>query len=225
LYDRSYPEITVAPQAAVRPTVLGQVLGLLGFSFAFTAAGAWLGTVLGPGAFIPALIASFGALIVLFVVRDRSPLNLGLLYLFATAEGVTLVNVLQSILARGLGGLVAEAAGMTAAMTLAAGGYGATTKHDQSRLGGLLIVGLIGVVVAALLGLFIHLPLLHLGISIVAAVLFTGILVYDFNRVASTAVVSTGDAIVLAVAIYLDIYNLFVNLLTILQMLGSGERE
>jgi len=44
---------------------------LLGFSFLFTAAGAWLGVNLGPGAFLPALIASFGALIALYVVRNR----------------------------------------------------------------------------------------------------------------------------------------------------------
>ena len=225
MYDRSYPQITATPRATVGPTVLGQVLGLLGFSFVCTAAGAWLGTALGPGAFIPALIASFGALIALYVVRERSPLNLGLLYLFATAEGVTLGILLQSYLTRGLGGVVIDAAATTAAITLAAGGYGATTRRDLSGLGGLLFVGLIGVLVAALLGLFIHLPLLHLGIALVAAVLFTGFLVYDFNRVANTAVASTGDAIVLAVAIYLDIYNLFLNLLTILQVFGSSTRE
>lgn len=42
--------------------------------------------------------------------------------------------------------------------------------------------------------------------------LVTGLLVYDVYRVANTVVASTGDAIVLAVAIYLDIYHLFVNM-------------
>ncbi len=224
MYDQSYAQATVTAQAA-RPTVLGQVLGLLGFSFVFTAAGAWLGTALGPGAFIPALVVSFGALITLYVVREQSPLNLGLLYLFATAEGVTLGLVLQSYLTRGLGGIVIDAAATTAAITLAAGAYGVTTRRDLAGLGGLLFAGLIGVLVAALLGLFIHLPLLQLGISIVATVLFTGFLAYDVNRVANTAVASTGDAIVLAVNIYLDIYNLFLNVLTILQVFGAGERE
>ncbi len=172
-----------------------------------------------------ALVVSFGALITLYVVREQSPLNLGLLYLFATAEGVTLGLVLQSYLTRGLGGIVIDAAATTAAITLAAGAYGVTTRRDLAGLGGLLFAGLIGVLVAALLGLFIHLPLLQLGISIVATVLFTGFLAYDVNRVANTAVASTGDAIVLAVNIYLDIYNLFLNVLTILQVFGAGERE
>jgi modulator of FtsH protease len=225
MYDQSYSQIAATPGTAARTTVLGQVLGLLGFSFVFTAAGAWLGTVLAPGAFVPALIVSFGALIALLLVRERAPLNLGLLYLFATAEGVTLGIVLQSFLARGLGSLVTEAAGITAAMTLAAAGYGATTRRDLSRLGGLLFVALIGVIVAAVVGLFIHEPLLNLAISLVAALLFTGFLVYDVNRVATAAATSQGDAILLAVAIYLDIYNLFLNLLNILLALSGNSRD
>jgi len=147
------------------------------------------------------------------------------LYTFATSEGVTLGLLLQSYLARGLGGIVIDAAATTAAITLAAGAYGLTTRRDLSRLGGILFVGLIGVIVASLLGIVIHLPLLHLGISVVAAMIFTGFLVYDFNRVANTGVVSTGDAIMMAVAIYLDIYNLFLNLLTILQVFGGNNRD
>jgi len=224
-YDQSYYRPSPLASGAVRNTVMGQVLGLLGFSFLFTAVGAWLGVNLGPGAFVPALIVSFGALIALYFVRDRSPLNLGVLYTFATAEGVTLGLLLQSYLARGLGDIVIDAAATTAAITLAAGAYGLTTRRDLSRLGGILFVGLIGVIVASLLGIVIHLPLLHLGISVVAAMIFTGFLVYDFNRVANTAVASTGDAIMMAVAIYLDIYNLFLNLLTVLQVFGGNNRD
>jgi len=123
-YDQSYYRPSPLASGAVRNTVMGQVLGLLGFSFLFTAVGAWLGVNLGPGAFVPALIVSFGALIALYFVRDRSPLNLGVLYTFATAEGVTLGLLLQSYLARGLGDIVIDAAATTAAITLAAGAYG-----------------------------------------------------------------------------------------------------
>src|SRR5436309_53576 len=50
------------PSVSVRGVACGTVMGLLGFSFLFTTAGAALGTVLGPGAFIPALVLSLGAL-------------------------------------------------------------------------------------------------------------------------------------------------------------------
>ena len=102
-YNQPYPRYNSTARAGLRGTVMGQVLGLLGFSFVFTALGAWLGVHLGPGAFFPALIASFGALLALFFLRERSPLNLALLYTFATGEGITLGLLLQSYVAHGLG--------------------------------------------------------------------------------------------------------------------------
>jgi FtsH-binding integral membrane protein len=69
------------------------------------------------------------------------------------------------------------------------------------------------------------LVLVHPGISVVAAALFTGFLVYDFNRLANTAMASAGDVIMLAVAIYLDIFNLFLNVLTILQEVSGNSRD
>jgi FtsH-binding integral membrane protein len=133
--------------------------------------------------------------------------------------------LLQSYIAGGLGGIVIDAAATTAAITLAAAAYGVTTRRDLSSLGGILFAGLIGILVASLLGIFIHLAFLHLVISLVAAVVFTGMLVYDFNRVARMRMASTGDAIMMAVSIYLDILNLFLSLLSILQVLGGGSRR
>ena len=80
-----------------RRAVLGKVLGLLGFAFLFTAGGAAIGRTLGPGAFLLAVIGSFGTLIALQFLRERSPLNLGLLYGFATFEGILLGLILEAI--------------------------------------------------------------------------------------------------------------------------------
>src|SRR5207237_9715531 len=112
-----------APQTAIgdRPAVLGKVLGLLGFAFLFTAGGAVVGRTLGPGAFLLAVIGSFGTLIALQFLRERSPLNLGLLYAFATFEGMRLGLILEAYVARGLGEVVLNAAATTAAVSLGAG--------------------------------------------------------------------------------------------------------
>jgi FtsH-binding integral membrane protein len=118
--------------------------------------------------------------------------------------------------------VVFNAAATTAAVTLAAGAYGYTTKRDLSGLGGVLFVGLIGVLVASLVGLFVQLPWLYIGISAVAAVLFTGFLVYDLNRVARTRGASEGTAILLAVSVYLDVLNLFLALLRLFGFAGAG---
>jgi modulator of FtsH protease len=221
-YSRQVPYVDARSGLAERPAVLGKVMGLLGFAFLFTAGGAVIGRTLGPGAFLLSIIGGFGTLIALQFLRDRSPLNLGLLYAFATFQGIALGLILEAYLAAGMGGVVINAAASTAAVTLAAGAYGYTTRRDLTGMGGILFVGLIGVVVASLVGIFVHMPLLHIGISAVAAVLFTGFLVYDLNRVANSRGATEGQAILLAVSIYLDVYNLFLALLRLFGFAGSS---
>ncbi len=116
-YSRQTPYADFGTEAALgqRSAVLGKVLGLLGFAFVFTAGGALIGRSLGPGAFLLSIIGSFGTLIALQFLKERSPLNLGLLYAFATFEGMLLGLILDAYVARGLGGVVLNAAGTTAA--------------------------------------------------------------------------------------------------------------
>jgi modulator of FtsH protease len=223
-YSRQAPYADYSADLGVadRPALLGKVMGLLGFAFVFTAGGAIIGRTLGPGAFLLSIIGGFATVIALQFLKDRSPLNLGLLYAFATFEGMALGLILEAYIARGLGGVVVNAAATTAAVTLAAGAYGYTTKRDLSGLGGILFIGLIGVVVASLVGIFVQLPLLYIGISAVAAVLFTGFLVFDLNRVAHSRGATEGQAILLAVSVYLDIFNLFLALLRLFGFAGSN---
>ena len=221
-YSRQVPYVDPRSGLAERPAVLGKVMGLLGFAFLFTAGGAVIGRTLGPGAFLLSIVGGFGTLIALQFLRDRSPLNLGLLYAFATFQGIALGLILEAYLAAGMGGVVVNAAASTAAVTLAAGAYGYTTRRDLTGMGGILFVGLIGVVVASLVGIFVHMPLLYIGISAVAAVLFTGFLVYDLNRVANSRGATEGQAILLAVSVYLDVYNLFLALLRLFGFAGSS---
>jgi modulator of FtsH protease len=226
-YSRGTPYADYRTDAALadRPAVLGKVMGLVGFAFVFTAGGAVIGRTLGPGAFLLSIIGSFGTLIALQFLRERSPLNLALLYAFATFEGMALGLILEAYVAQGLGGAVFNAAATTAAVTLAAGAYGYTTKRDLSGLGGILLVGLIGVIVASVVGIFVQLPLLYIGISAVAAVLFTGFIVFDLNRVANSRGATEGQAVLLAVSVYLDIFNLFLALLRLFGFAGSSNRD
>src|SRR4051812_22242975 len=104
---------------------MGKVLSLLGVAFVCTALGALLGIGMGPAAFLLSIVGSIGTLIALYIVREKSPANLWLMYAFATFEGMALGLILESYLARGLGGAVVNAAVTTGAVTLAAGTYGA----------------------------------------------------------------------------------------------------
>ena len=203
-------------------TLLSQVLLLLSVSFICTAGGAVLGIAWGAPAFIPALIVTFVCVIALQLARNIAPLNLGLLYLFATCEGVILGLILQSYVQAGYGNIAIDAAGTTAVLTLAAGAYGLRTQRNLTGLGPLLSLGLIGLIVTIVLGLFLNLSGISLIFSLCGAALFCGFLVYDFNRIAQRPVASQGDAILFTVSIYLDIINLFLFVLRILSLFSGG---
>jgi modulator of FtsH protease len=200
---------------------LAKVMGLLGLAAVFTAIGALVGPALGQVGFWVALI---GGLIIIFALRaarDVAPLNLILLCVFGALEGVVLGQVLELYVSEGLSLIVFQAAGATAVAALAAGFAGYTTRRNLAGLGGFLMIALVIVIVASVIGLFIQAPLLWTAISAVSAILFSAFLVYDLNRVARTQGATEGQAIMLAVSVYLDIYNLFLDLLTLL----SGRRR
>jgi len=110
MYDySSVPEFAATPAhsaTAERPAVLGTALGLLGFASLFTACGAIIAPFLGPNAILVSVVGSLGTLLALFAARDRSPLNLVLLYAFATFEGLVLGLIVESYLTRGMGTIV-----------------------------------------------------------------------------------------------------------------------
>jgi modulator of FtsH protease len=197
-------------------SALSRVLGLLGLAAAITAGGAIIGPALGLAGFWISLVGGFVVLIVLRFARNTSPLNMVLFVVFSALEGVVLGDVLEIYVAQGASLVVFQAAAATAVAALAAGAVGYFTHRDLSRLGGYLFIALIVVVVASLVGLFIQSGVLWTVISAVSALLFTAFLVFDINRVARAGNLSQGDAIVMAISVYLDIYNLFLDLLYLL---------
>lgn len=223
MYNQGYVGTTQA-QAVAGSTVMAQVLGLLGFSFAFTAVGALVGSQLGPGGYLVGLVASLITLVALLLLKERTPLNLVLLYAFAAAEGLLLGGILEEYVRAGLGGAIVDAAGTTAVVTLAASAYGVRTRRDLTNLRGILTIGLFALLGALIVGFFVHLAAFQLVVAVVGALLFTGFITLDMQRVARTPAASEGDAILLAVSIYLDIVNLFLFLLQIFG-LGQSNRE
>jgi modulator of FtsH protease len=218
-----YGEYAGVEQRTQQGTLAGQVFGLLGFSMLFTMGGALIAPRVGPAAFWISLIGSIGCLIALFFVKDKSPINLGLFYAFSVAEGLLLGLVTEMYFARGQGMIVANAAATTAAVVLALSAYAWTTKRDLSGLANYLFVALIAVIIVSLINVFLlHLPILSLIVSAATAVIFSGYILYDMQRLKG-AKGGTGDAIMFAVAIYLDIFNLFLAILQIMGFLGGRD--
>jgi FtsH-binding integral membrane protein len=196
-------------------------MGLLGLAAVFTAIGGIIGPATGEIGFWLALIGGLIIIVALRFARDITPLNLILMLLFATLEGIVLGQMLELYFSEGLSDIVFQAAAATALAALAAGFIGYTTHRDLSNMGGFLMAALVIVIVASVIGLFLQDPVLWTVVSAVSAILFSTFLVYDLNRVARIQGATEGQAIMLAVSVYLDIFNLFIDLLT----LFSGSRR
>jgi FtsH-binding integral membrane protein len=96
--------------------------------------------------------------------------------------------------------------------------YGTSTRRDLTGIGSLAFMGLIGVVLASIVGIFWHNDALQFMISFIGVIVFTGLTAYDAQRLKSmaTALPQGGIGsyqIVGALALYLDFINLFLFLL------------
>jgi modulator of FtsH protease len=84
------------------------------------------------------------------------------------------------------------------------------------------MAGLLAVIVASIVGIFLQAPLFHLILSAATALLFSGFVLYDIQRLRN-AEGTQYDAVLLAVSIYLDIFNLFLAILRLFGILKSSD--
>lgn len=100
---------------------------------------------------------------------------------------------------------------------MAVAGY--TTKADLTKMGSLLMIGLIGIVIASLINLFMRSDSMGYIISIISVVVFTGLTAYDVQKIKEMARVNDGSSdfkkmgVMGALTLYLDFINLFLSLL------------
>nr|WP_245621228.1 Bax inhibitor-1/YccA family protein [Paraburkholderia ferrariae] len=105
--------------------------------------------------------------------------------------------------------------------------YGYATRADLSRFGSFLFMGLIGVVLAGLVNLFVVSTALQFTVSLIGVLVFTGLTAYDTQRIREIYAEGDDDvaagrkAIVGALALYLDFLNLF---LMLMRLLGTRRR-
>jgi FtsH-binding integral membrane protein len=100
--------------------------------------------------------------------------------------------------------------------------YGYFTKKDLSGLGSLLFVGLIAIIIASIVNIFIGSTVMQMVISALAIIIFLGLTAYDTQRIREELSVETSDAAEVrgALSLYMDFINLFINLLQLF-----GERK
>jgi uncharacterized protein len=116
---------------------------------------------------------------------------------------------------------------ITAATFLAMSLYGYTTRADLARFGSFLLMGLVGVIIASLVNIFLVSSALQLAISVIGVIVFVGLTAYDTQRIkniyleSDSSVITGKKAIMGALALYLDFLNLFILLL---QLTGDRGR-
>ena len=146
----------------------------------------------------------------------------GLFLLYSALNGVTLSLILLLYTGTSIATTFAVTAGMFGALAL----YGTTTKRSLAGVGQFMFMGLIGLILASIVGVFVKSDGLQFVISVVGVLVFTGLTAYDAQRLKAMALaVPEGRigsyAVVGALALYLDFINLF---LFLLRFLG-GRRD
>jgi len=195
------------------PTVIGALFGIQ-LKFSFLAGSPLM-------SFLLFLGIAFGFMWGIEKTKN-SGMGVALLLAFTFFMGLMLSRILQVALGFSNGGtLIAMAAGGTGAIFFTLAGVAATTKRDFSGLGKFLFAGMILVLVAALANIFFQIPALSLAIAALAVVIFSAYILYDINRIVQGG---EDNYITATLAVYLDIYNVFVSLLQLL-LAFSGERD
>ena len=94
-------------------------------------------------------------------------------------------------------------------------GYGYFTKKDLSSMGQMMFVGLIAIVIASIVNIFIGSTVMQMVISALAIIIFLGLTAYDTQRIREAVSVDTSPAVEVtgALSLYIDFINLFLNLL------------
>ena len=232
LYDRNYiqehsGESTyeyARPSESSLGLFIKQTYQLFAASLLAASAGAYVG--IGMASTIASwfwglVILEFVFLFGLYAAKRKAGLNMALLFGFTFLSGLTLTPLLSSVLGmKGGASIVANAFILT---TVAFGGlsvFAMNTKRDFTTMGQMLFITLIVVVVAGLINIFFHSPILQLAIASISSILFSAFILYDTQNIIRGAYETPIEG---AIALYLDFLNLFVSLLQILGIFGSQE--
>ena len=136
-------------------------------------------------------------------------------WVFAALMGLSLSWILLVY----TGASVARVFFITSATFGAMSLYGYTTKRDLTKFGSFLMMGLIGIIIASLVNIFLKSSMMYFVISILGVLIFVGLTAYDTQKIKNMYVASdTGElmgkkAVMGALTLYLDFINLFIMLL------------
>ena len=213
----------VTPAASVTTTdrlvFIKKVYSLLAMSMGTAAIGAYLGS--GPLLLLVApnmmlfFILQIGLIFFASFAARKPGLNMIALFSFTTVSGLTLGPLLYQVGPS----IAAEAFGLTAVTFAGLSMYVVYSKKDFSFMSGFLMTGLIVLIVGGLLNMFfIQSGMMHFVMSGASVLLFSGFILYDTSNI--LRYYGTDEHVSATLALYLDVLNLFIALLSILNIMG-----
>ena len=166
----------------------------------------WI-VMLAPLGFV--LVLSFG------IQRMSAATAMVLFWIYAAVMGLSLGGIFLVF----TGASIARVFFITAATYAAMSLYGYTTRSDLSGFCLFLLMGLIGIVIASIVNIFVGSSALQFAVSVIGVLVFVGLTAYDTQRIkqmyleSDTAEIADKKAVLGALALYLDFINLFMMLL------------
>ena len=199
--DLFYNVVRTPRGIATQPTMLGMI------------------AIFAPLAFV--LVLSFG------VNRMSKSTVQMLFWAFCAVMGASMANIFRVYVGTSVASTFVTTAGMFAAISL----YGYTTKRDLTKLGSFMMMGLIGIIIAGLVNMFVGSGMLAFVISVLGVVIFTGLTAYDTQRIKADYIeyayaegtdLAAKRSVFDALGLYLNFINLFQLLL---QFMGVRNQE
>ena len=170
---------------------------------------------------LPLLIGQFIlAMAIQGAINKVSPtVSLGLFFIYAASMGLTIGVIVSLYTSASVVSAFVSASGMFGAAAL----YGAVTKRDLSSLGGIAFIGVIGIVIASVVNIFLASSAIGWVISLIGVALFTALTAWDVQKItrgdyAAFAGSQERASIIAALHLYLDFINIF---LFMLRLLGN----
>jgi FtsH-binding integral membrane protein len=192
-------------------SVFGHVMGLVGVALGFSALGAFLMRNSPGGTGIIFFIGAFACIFGLQAAAARGhELLLGMA-----------ISPIIVFYAKTNPGVVYEAAGSTALFVAALGTFGYSTRRDLSKYMKPLLIAFGIVFVFGLIALFVAIPGSNIIYCVLMLLVFGGFTIFDFNRLAKGG--QYQSAVPIAAGIFLDIFNVFILLLSLFG--GGGSRR
>jgi modulator of FtsH protease len=202
--------------------VFGHVMGLVAFALGFAALGAYIARNFNGGGGILFIIGAFGCMFALQATSARGHEQLSVALLFGM--GLLLGMAVSPIIvyyAKTNSGVVYQAAGTTALFVGLLGSIGYATRRDLTGMMKVLMIAFIPVFIFGIVALFVVIPGSNIIYCVLMLVIFGGFTMFDFNRLSHNP--SYNSAVPIAASIFLDIFNVFLLLLSLFG--GGGTRR